>query len=599
MQKINSSVIADRRERKEENSDRYDQLVWDSEIIGEVMEVNARKYKNKVFVYYGETGQSITYGEFHNSVRNIANNLISNGLRKGDRVSVFLTNPLICLYAMHAIWKIGAIYCPINVQYKGSLLSYQINDTDPSLIITDSALFKNISEFEEFTGIPYVVYCPKRGDHDYLGEFEFSGSGAKIVTFDELFSVTSGDLTTPLSHLDMSNIIYTSGTTGPAKGVVQTHRFMNIFTYAMRSIGSSDDIVYSDVPLYHVGAVCFNINRAIWLGAQVALWDRFSSSKFWQRINSSGATVATLMDVMIPRLLNQAPQPDDKEHNLRMVNMQPLPVYMREFTRRFGVEFITCGFGQTESPISLFSVIEGLPPEDRRPAEKGLSSDEIKRRCEEIGYGYVPYDRPVPNKFVGRPVPYYDVSLRDQDGEKVKKGTPGEICLRPSLPSILLNEYYKKPQETLISFNGLWYHTGDSGVEVNDGEYCFVDRISNFIRVKGENISSFQVEELVQSHPNIILAAATGVPAEEGEEDDLLLFIEVADSKLVDYRDLLSWFQENLPMFMQPKFVRICNEMPRTSTDKIQKHSLAKAFLDDAHPKHERIQLLEIPNKAN
>src|SRR5437763_348424 len=157
-----------------------------------------------------------------------------------------------------------------------------------------------------------------------------------------------------VSFDDPANVIYTSGTTGPSKGVLQPYRWIAQYTWSLRALLTEDDVIYNDLPLYHVGGAIANFGRALWSGCEVALWNRFSPDRFWQRIESRGATAAILLDVMMPWLTKAAPSDADRRNTLNKVHMQPLPLYHADFARRFGIDHVTAGFGQTESGAPLF-----------------------------------------------------------------------------------------------------------------------------------------------------------------------------------------------------------------------------------------------------
>ncbi|MBW1789483.1 MAG: acyl--CoA ligase, partial [Deltaproteobacteria bacterium] len=178
---------------------------------------------DKPFFYYGEEDRTLTYGEFNGLANCMANNFRSMGVGKGDRVSLFLKNPLVTTLSMYGLWKIGAVFCPINFLYQGRLLSYQINDTRPKLLITESGREPILNQIKsEIEDLPVVIHLPKRDEHDYREDeanLKLNASFKQTL----LAELLSGDRSNPdveVNYWDTANIVYTSGTTGPPKGVV-------------------------------------------------------------------------------------------------------------------------------------------------------------------------------------------------------------------------------------------------------------------------------------------------------------------------------------------------------------------------------------------
>ncbi|MBW1925300.1 MAG: acyl--CoA ligase [Deltaproteobacteria bacterium] len=280
----------------------------------------AHSRPEKPFMYYGEEDRTLSYGEFNRLANCVANNLRSMGASKGDRVSLFLKNPLVTTLAMYGIWKIGAVFCPINFLYQGRLLSYQINDTKPKLLITENGREPVLNRIQpEIEDLPVVIHRPKPGEHDYSRD----KSGQKLdgafkqTSFDELLQGDRTDPDVELHYWDTANIVYTSGTTGPPKGVVQSYRWLQNYCYYGVKLLHPDDVVYCDLPLYHVGGAFALVGRAAWRGCSVAVWDRFSPSDFWNRVQKSGASYCLLLDVMMPRLLQAEPTSEDRYNTPR------------------------------------------------------------------------------------------------------------------------------------------------------------------------------------------------------------------------------------------------------------------------------------------
>ena len=201
--------------------DFVDNLKGDTEIVTEQLEGWAVRSPERTFIYYGEQDRTFSYRDFNRLANQFARGLATMGIERGDRVSLFLFNPLATTIAMFALWKLGAWYCPINFNYQGRLLSYQINDTDPKLLISEVSLLPRVAEIVgDITPLPLIVHTPHPEEHDYQGELDWRSPGFPVTRFDELLAGDDANLGVELAIHDIASIVYTSGTTGPAKGVV-------------------------------------------------------------------------------------------------------------------------------------------------------------------------------------------------------------------------------------------------------------------------------------------------------------------------------------------------------------------------------------------
>jgi crotonobetaine/carnitine-CoA ligase len=545
----------------------------------------AEKKGDKPFFYYGEEDRHLTYKEFNRLTNSIGHSLISMGVVKDDRVSLFLFNPMISALAMFGIWKVGAIFSPINFNYKGRLLSYQINDTDPKLLITEQSMAPFLNDIKsDIPNLNTVIRMPESDEHDYTPEIARIELDKKFdqSSFEDLLKGETANLGTPIAYWDTANIIYTSGTTGPAKGVVQSHRWLSQYTFNTRRFTHPDDVVYNDLPLYHVGGAHSNLARAVWSGSGIAIWDKFSPKDFWHRIEVSGASNATLLDVMIPWLMNAEATPKDRHNTLKWVHMQPLPQYHHQVAKRFGIDFVSGGYGQTEAGNGFVGLIDELEEGEGTPKElyKGYSRDEIIGTCRKWGYPVLSGKDEIKKGFMGKSVVLKPAVLNEKD-EELGSGQYGQLAFRSRLPYSMLNGYFNKPEATLEVFRNLWFHTGDACYKDEDETYYFVDRMGGFIRTRGENISSYQIEDFINSHPRVDVCAAFPIPAEEGEEDDIVVYIVPKQGEDLGEEDLKTWIASEMPKFMWPKHIRFAQELPRTPTNKVEKYKLKQAILSE------------------
>lgn len=556
----------------------------DGEVVVRKFEQFAEKQPKRLFFYYGENDRRYSYGEFNALANSVAHSLASLGVQKGDRVSLFLKNPLVTALAMFGIWKIGGVYCPINFNYQGRLLSYQITDTSPKLLISEQGRLPLLNHVkDDIPRVPIILHKPEKDDHDYDSAEAAIELDAKFERID-FQNMLAGDKTNPdvpISYADTANIIYTSGTTGLAKGVVQSHRWMHNYCYYYLKLMHPDDVVYNDLPLYHVAGSFANIARAAWTACAVAVWDRFSPFEFWQRINKSGATSCILIDVMIPWLLLPEETPEDRRNTLKQVHMQPLPEYHRSFARRFGIDFISVGYGQTEAGAGCAGIIDEWGDEEGTPKElyRGYAKEVGRKIMREIGLPLIPGTAQIKKGFMGKPAALFEAAVLNENDEELGPDQHGQLAFRPKLPCLLFNEYYKKPEATLKTFGNLWFHTGDGVYKDKDGYFYYVDRMGGFIRRRGENISSYQIEDILLGNPKIGMCAALPIPADEGLEDDIVVYIVVKEE--LTESELRAWIDSEMPKFMRPKHLRFVDSLPQTPTYKVEKYKLRERILQE------------------
>jgi crotonobetaine/carnitine-CoA ligase len=544
------------------------------------------KTPNKTFFYYGEEDRDLTYKEFNQVANRIAHNLRAMGLKKGDHVSLFLSNPLIIILAMFSLWKIGAVFCPINFLYKGRLLSYQINDTKPKLLITENGREPILNEIRsEIVGLPIIIHRPKKGEHDFRQEntnlkLDIS---FKQTSFDELLAGNDSNPDTDLNYWDTASIIYTSGTTGLPKGVVQSFRWLQNYCYYGVKLLHPEDVVYCDLPLYHVGGAFALVGRAAWRGCTVAVWDRFSASHFWSRIKISQASYTLLLDTTMPWLLQADEKPDDRHNTLRRAHMQPLPEYHYQFAKRFGIDFVNVGYGATEIGYVCAAMIDESINGEGTPEElwKGYTGDEMIAVAHRLGMPVVPGNTQIKKGFMGKPCMFHEVSIVGEHDEELGPGEYGQIALRSRLPYVLFNEYLRKPDVTVEAFRNLWFHAGDVAYRDEEGMLYFVDRRGGFIRVRGENISSYQIEDIINSHPKIAVSAVFPVRAEVGLEDDIVVYIVLTLGQELEEKELRGWIEAEMPKYMRPKHIRFIDALPQTPTNKVEKYKLKELFLGE------------------
>jgi crotonobetaine/carnitine-CoA ligase len=306
-----------------------------------------------------------------------------------------------------------------------------------------------------------------------------------------------------------------------------------------RNMGlTSDDVYYQCLPLYYGDAQFMTTYFGLTQGARVVFVERFSASRFWDHIRMSGATATNLLGTIAHILWKQEERETDRQHSLRICNSIPMPPFKDAFEERFGVRMVT-GYGQTETNLVA---VDGL--DEWRPGS-----------C-------------------GRAAPGYELLIVDEQDEPVSPGTVGEIVVRASRPWTMFQGYWGKPEATVQAWRNLWFHTGDAGSMDDEGWLYFVERLKDSIRRRGQNISAYELECLIEADNDVLEAAAIAVPSELGE-DEVKVIVVLRPGCRADGQSLVRSWQERLPRFMVPRYVELRAEpLPRTVSHKIAKREL-------------------------
>lgn len=502
-------------------------------VLGHVLRSQAAARPDAIFLT-DETGRTLTYAETLAGAERVAVGLRARGVRQGDRVLLLMENSAEFVLAWFAANLLGAVEVPVNTANRGHSLAHPVNLSRAKVAVVDAALIARLEEVaDDLTSLETVIVhgplsAPTRWTSSALDHF------AALPRLHEVVSVT---------HRDLASIIYTSGTTGPAKGVLAPHGLAYLLgrQVADRLALTSDDTYYVCLPLFHSNAQWAQVYAALIAGARVYLAKRFSASGWLNDIRTSGATVSSLLGVMTEFLDAQPIRDSDTDHCLRRVLSIPLPSRLaRTFPQRFGFECVEA-YGMTEISLVLFRP-------DGDPARPGSSG------------------KPYGNMF--------DLALLDPDTDQpVAPGTVGEIAIRPRHAWTIATGYDGMPEATAETFRNLWFHTGDAAWMDDEGYYYFVDRIRDRIRRRGENVSSFEIERAVGSHPAVIESAAVGVPADEGEDD---IKVVVVTSRCVTPEEVVDHCRIHLPYFAVPRYIEFASELPKTPSGKTIKAEIRK-----------------------
>jgi crotonobetaine/carnitine-CoA ligase len=290
------------------------------------------------------------------------------------------------------------------------------------------------------------------------------------------------------------------------------------------------------MPIFHIGGA-FMATVSLCVGSSIGVVSHFRTEAFWDQVRELKITSAFLLGAMATFLLKQPPSPGDRDHGLRMVFIVPLGQSGPLIRERFGVDVFTI-FNMTEICTPLISRAN-----------------------------------PAKDNICGRPRAGVEVRLVDENDCLVKDGEVGQMILRTESPWAMNHGYNANPQATADAWRNGWFHTGDAFYRDADGDYHFVDRLKDAIRRRGENISSYEIEVELLSHPAVREAAAIPVPS-EFSEDEVLVVLAPAAGASIDPEDIIRHLQPRVAHHMIPRYVRIIDELPKTPTAKVEKHVL-------------------------
>jgi crotonobetaine/carnitine-CoA ligase len=487
-------------------------------------------------------GRTFSYQDLDDLTNRYANGFATLGIRKGDHVALMLDNSPEFLWALWGLGKLGAVAVPLNTAAKGDLLTYFLAQSDSTTLCVSQPWLQRVIDILDDVPALRQILVHGRSTTDIDG----SGVPADRQTgrLEDLAESPSDPQRheVPVVAGDPHLILYTSGTTGPSKGAVspQSQGF-GVGTQMAEINGyRQDDVLYTCLPAFHGNALWYTIYAALLAEASIALYPRFSASRFWDQIRESGATVFNALGAMANIIWQQPASPRDRDHTVRICMMVPNSRALADgFMERYGIR-VTSVFAMTEN-------------------------------CAVVVFG--PDESPDKVPAAGRVRDYMSVQIVDELGRELPPGEIGEIRIRPNERGIIMLGYYNKPEATVEATRDLWFHTGDLGHLDDKGYLYFSDRKKEAIRRRGENISAYEVETMLCKHPAVLEAAAVPVVSELGE-DDLMVYVVTAPGAEVSHPDLIQFCSQTMPYFMVPRYVEFIQALPKTPSEKVEKYKL-------------------------
>ena len=453
------------------------------------------------------------------------------GVARGDRVALMSGNRIEFLEAFLGAGWLGAVAVPVNTASMGPQLEYFLANSEAKLLVIEAELLERLQTADLGRTALREIWV--------IGEAASTWQppeGIRLVPWPP-----GGEAIAPAAVQpgDPLAILYTSGTTGPAKGVVCPHAqyfWWGVNSAEVLGVGA-DDVLCTTLPLFHINALNTFAQAAL-TGAEVVFESRFSASGFWPSMRASGATVVYLLGAMVPILLAQPEGPAERDHRVRTGLGPGVPAAAGQaFLARTGVRLLE-GYGSTETNFAIATA-----PDSPRGGVMGWLR------------------------------PGFQARVADADDAELPVGEAGELLLRADEPYAFASGYFNMPEKTVEAWRNLWFHTGDRVLREADGAFRFVDRIKDAIRRRGENISSFEVEQVLLSHPAVAACAVYPVHSELAE-DEVMAALVARDGSTIDPAELMRFCEARLPYFAVPRYVDLLDDLPRTENGKVQKYNL-------------------------
>ncbi|MGH7857469.1 MAG: AMP-binding protein, partial [Candidatus Binatia bacterium] len=474
-----------------------------------------------------------SWSDVLSNVQRAANGLVEAGVRPGDRVAIMMGNRPEFLWVHLGIGLIGAHSVPVNTSQRGATLQHILADSDSVAIVFEEPLRDAVLAVrDKLPSLRATVVADGK-----------PGKGVDR-TLEQVLDGPDREPEVEVTDASASvGMMYTSGTTGPPKGVVATGYDMAPLQTVLGTLDvKPGETMYTALPLFHGNALLISAIGSIALDAKFALAERFSASRFFDDCRKYGAVQFNTLGGMLSILMKQPPRPDDRDNPVRVVLSAACPANVwREFEERFDCRIVEF-YGMVDSPGFLLN-------------DTG-----------KIGS-------------MGKPIGGVDFRVVDDRDEPLPAGQVGELVFRH--PKGQLTRYHKLDEATQDAYRGGWFHSGDLAEYDSEGFYYFRGRKKASIRRRGENISAWEIESVLNDHPPVLESAAYAVPSELGEDEVMIAVVRRPGEKLAP-EALLDFCQGRMAHYAVPRYVEFMEEIPKTGTQRVQYEALRKRGITPA-----------------
>ncbi len=488
-------------------------------LIEQLLRQRAVAHPEEVWLRWQDT--EVRWGQVLSNVQRAANGWLELGVRPGDHVALMLGNCPEFIWAYFGLLFVGAGPVPVNTAQRGATLRHILSDSGATAIIVADDVRDALQAV--------------RGDCPELRRAVVVGGRAGDGIDWDIERLMAAADAEPAIDVDQAvsgaAMLYTSGTTGPPKGVVTTRYDGSPIGVVLGALGvEPGETMYTPLPLFHGNALFVSMTGSILLDARFALGERFSGSRFFDECRRYEAVECNTLGGMISILLKQPERPDDADNPVRVVLSAGCPPDRWEaFERRFAVRVVEW-FGMVDAPGILMNT-EG-----------------------KVGS-------------MGKPVAGVEFAVVDDQGGVVGPGVVGELIFRH--PQGQLTHYHELPEATAAAYRGGWFHTGDLASYDGDGFFYYQGRKKESIRRLGENISAWEIETVINAHPQVHESAAHAVTSELGE-DEVKLVVVPKPGEPIDPQALVDYCAGKMARYAIPRYVEIVDRLPKTGTQRIR-----------------------------
>lgn len=529
--------------------------VWSSERQSTVASLyEQRLHSDPSGEYLDVCGTKLTAADVVTGGWRVSTVLDELGITPRERVATILENSPAAVTAWAGIVLGGRIAVPVNTAYKGYYLRHQLDDCGARAVVVAKSLASRLADIagSDLPCLDHVIVVddaneasPPADEPDMRWDARLS-----LHRWEDVQGAEANEPGNRARGSDLATFIYTGGTTGPSKGCMLTH---NYHAALARQIGlcwgrTSEDVAWTPLPLYHFNALTTVVIGTLLYGGRGAIYRKFSVSNFWPEMNRVGATITSTLGSMTYLLAHDIDRPEmplsdqpDANRTLRLIGAVPMPPEVDDVIRnRFGVTTFSGAYGVTEA-----SLVSWQPPGIRnKPGAAGVVNDQ-----------------------------YFDVRVFDDDDGELPADAEGEIVVRPKRAHVMFEGYWGRPEVTVETSRNWWYHTGDIGRIDEDKYLYFVDRKADYLRRRGENISSFEVESVLMSHGALADVAVHAVPSQLSE-DDLKVTAVIKANHVLSAHELFQWCAAQLPYFALPRYIEFRDDLPRSPVGRVLKREL-------------------------
>jgi carnitine-CoA ligase len=488
--------------------------------VADTIRTRVEEHPDEVWLKFRD--ETYTWAEVLSNIQRAANGLLELGVRPGERVAILMGNRPEFIWTHLGIVFIGALSVPVNTSQRGATLEHILADSDSVAMVFDDELRDAVLAVKD--SLPNLRASVVAGG---------KAGGGVDWTIEQLLDHADAEPDVEVEETSVGGVgmMYTSGTTGPPKGVVAMQYDRNPMQMILDSIGvKAGETLYTSLPLFHANALLVSMIGSMVLDAKFALGEKFSASRFWDECRKHEAVEFNTLGAMISILLKQPPRPDDRDHPVRVVvDAGCQPGAWERFRDRFGVRIVEW-FGMVDAPGIL------LNTEDKPGA-------------------------------MGKPVAGVEFRVVDEEGNPLPPREPGELVFKH--PKGQLTYYHKLPEETEKSYAGGWFHSGDLAVMEEDGFFYFKGRKKESMRRRGENISAWEIESVINQHGSVLESAVYPVPSDLGE-DQVKVEVVLKPGEDLSPEQLLDHCQGKMAHYAVPRYVEFVESLPKTESQRNQ-----------------------------